>query len=108
MNLKFPGNGLNYVTLNDKPLFYEPILDIGKKVKCKIIKVTPVSVDLEILSIDGITPRISYKGVFRPDGLVMEYDCDKKFKVNDVVFGEVLGLGDRNGVIIENIKKIDN
>lgn len=106
MPLEFPGNNLNYVTLNKEPLFYEPILDIGKKVRCRIVKVSPVSVNLEIIYIAGLTPKVSYKGVYKPDGLVLEYDCDIKFKVGDIVEGEVLGIGDRNGVLIGNITKI--
>lgn len=104
--LVLPGeNGAQYVMDGDtgEKVFYEPLLTIGSLVKCRIARVWPVYLELEIVDVNGHATTVPYKAIYRPNFVEQDVNAvflDNTYKHGADFEGKVISYGDNMGVVV--------
>merc|ERR1711953_418735 len=87
-------------------LFYEPVLEIGSKVQCEVLKATPVNLELKILKIHGHDSSNIYKATFRPEFISQDIEAvhlHDTYKKSDVLDFKVTLISDSLEVLCANL-----
>ncbi|KAM0679693.1 hypothetical protein GINT2_002102 [Glugoides intestinalis] len=68
--------------------------ELGKKVKCQVVKSSFVQAVLKIIEVDGFTPPTLYKAILKGNSIGEEiYVCDS-IKTGDIIDCIVVSYGD--------------
>ncbi|KAF7683514.1 Exosome complex component csl4 [Astathelohania contejeani] len=107
--LKFPDNGVFLVTKNQKPVYYQPIPQIGMIVTCRIHKILPTQVHLRVTHVEDIPTKIEYQALLRLGDMSIKqeenvYAMDL-VKMSDIIKGRIIAYGDHHGMFISILEE---
>lgn len=76
--------------------------EIGKKVKCSVLKTSFAQAELKILEIEGFETPVNYRAIIKGNSVGEEiYVCDK-IKRNDIIECVVVSYGD-NVIVVSQL-----
>ncbi|CAF1292992.1 unnamed protein product [Didymodactylos carnosus] len=108
MTYQFPGQETFLFTKNGVPVYQEPILKIGERVTCLVIKSTPPQLHLQITHIDNKKTSVNYKAILRLQDYRMNVEnvhLDDHFRRGDVFDAIVISYGDSYGCYASTISE---